>query len=379
MSSNRDKGNSSFWRSNGSNKDKQSAHSGSAQPNSSSAFRSGWGRPPSSSDRPTAGSGGWGRPSPPPNFACVLIAALLLLPGVTHPIADEFTQDYIQRNHIVDPHTQDDIDRAIAAFNRKHPQKAPAPPEGYTVDHVSHCFNERYELPENLREGFEGFVQSYITKNPKPFSMNLTTAVDRALFRIREELQTKLRKTIPEKDSHPLPAPAPLPLQRPPQPSTRNSNNLFGQLLRFGRPYEIPEHKLIDYLRWWTSLPEIREIAEEPTAADVEYGLKEMLKVISPGAVMFRDVCERGLSPETLGQLTFDKLMRMNRGPKIGQVWAIQSCPDPYDIMKSLSFKEGLAHYRHASSVVYLLSQMARYCTLRALTSRLLGRETCVW
>ena len=86
MSHNRDKtvnqGNSSFWRRHGSSEDQQSATSGNqdrAQPNPSSAFRSGWGRPDSSNpqasgggglrrqpsffDRPAAVGGGLGRPN----------------------------------------------------------------------------------------------------------------------------------------------------------------------------------------------------------------------------------------------------------------------------------------------------------------------------
>jgi hypothetical protein len=238
MSSNGIKENSSFWRPHGSKGDKQSApiSSGWGRPVSSnhpatgggeserppSSFKppaaggSGWGRPPgplsssaavggkwgpSSSNRPAAVGGRWGGPPSPPNFTVVLIAALLLLPGVTQPIADEFTQAYIERNHIVDPHTQNDIDRAIAAFNRQHPQKVPAPPVGYTAEYISHCFHEKYELPENLREGFESFVQSYLVKNPKQFTMMLQTAVDRALLRIHESLSEGNGGQIPERES----------------------------------------------------------------------------------------------------------------------------------------------------------------------------------
>ena len=326
MSSNRDKGNS-FWRRNGSNGDNQSAPSGSAQPNSSSAFKSGWGRPPSSSDRPTAGSGGlgrpsssnpqasggsgWGRqgsfnrpaagggaarPSSPPNFTVVLIAALLLLPGVTQPIADEFTQAYIQTNRIIDPHTQDDIDRAIAAFHRKHQQKAPAPPEGYTPEHVIHCFHQKYELPENLRETFEGFVQSYITKNQKPFTMKLQTAVDRALLHIYEFISKENSGPIPEKDSRPpppAPAPAPSPSLQPPPPHFRNH-----------------------------------------------------------GERILEEVIAHGLSPKTIGHEMFHKLMHMKNGPQSDHIWAFKSCPDPRTLIRALSFKGGVAGISYISCFI---------------------------
>ena len=159
----------------------------------------GWGRPPSSFNRPAAGGGGWGRPPSQPNFSIVLIAALLLLPGVTQAIADEFTKDYVQKNQVVTPHTQDDIDHAIEAFNRQHPQKAPAPPEGYTAEYVSHCFHEKYELPENLRETFDEVVQSYLAKNTKSFAMKLETAVNRALLQIHESFTKENGGPIPEK------------------------------------------------------------------------------------------------------------------------------------------------------------------------------------
>jgi hypothetical protein len=53
---------------------------------------------------------------------------------------------------------------------------------------VSHCFHEKYKLPENLRETFDEVVQSYLAKNPKQFTMKLETAVNRALLHIHESL-----------------------------------------------------------------------------------------------------------------------------------------------------------------------------------------------
>jgi len=168
---------------------------------SSAAVGGGWGRP--SFQRPSAAvGGGAARPSSTPNFACVLIAALLLLPGVTQPIADDFTQSYIERNVIVDPHTQDDIDRALAEFNQQQQQqrqqKPPAPPEGYTVEYVSHCFCDKYDLPDNLQASFDANVSSYILKNPKPFTMKIETAVARALLHIHESLLKENCGSIPE-------------------------------------------------------------------------------------------------------------------------------------------------------------------------------------
>jgi hypothetical protein len=167
---------------------------------SSAAVGGGWGRPNPSSH--SFASGGAARPSSTPNFACVLIAALLLLPGVTQPIADEFTQSYIQRNVIVDPHTQDDIDRALAEFNQQQQQqrqqKPPAPPEGYTVEYVRYCFCDKYDLPENLQASFDSVVQTIINQNPQKYGQKLEAIIERALLHIHESLSKENGGAIPE-------------------------------------------------------------------------------------------------------------------------------------------------------------------------------------
>ena len=128
---------------------------------------------------------------------------------------------------------------------------------------------------------------------------------------------------------------------QPPQPAPqpRNPNNIFGQLLRLGRHLRIPNETLIDYLKWFTSQPHIREIAENPSEEDVNNGYHEMLKAISPGAEMFRNVCKRGLSSETLGSNFFRKLMQMKNGPKHHPVYGIQNCPNLRELIRAFSFK----------------------------------------
>jgi hypothetical protein len=276
----------------------------------------------------------------------------LLITGVTEPIADEFTQDYIERNRIVDPHTQDDIERAIAAFNRQRPRKALAPPEkDFTLEYVSHCFHEKYELPENLRETFDEVVKSYLTKNPKPYTMKLETAVDRALFKIHEFISEENGGQIPEKakraddefqessqPSAPAPAPAPSPIPRPP-PHLRNPNNLFGQLRTFGRSLGIQDHVVVKWLIEYTSRPEICEIAETPRHQNFVEGCDAMVREISPGARMFRDVCDHGLSPETVGTETFKNIMEMRHPPQNGHIWAVPKCPGLRKLQGTLFFK----------------------------------------
>ena len=140
---------------------------------------------------------------------------------------------------------------------------------------------------------------------------------------------------------------------QPPQPAPqpRNPNNLFGQLLRLGRPLGIQNEILIQYIRWWTSLEGIREIAENPSEEDVNNGYHEMVKAISPGAEIFRNVSERGISSETLGPENFRKLMIMKNCPQHHQVYGIESCRNLRKLIYALSFKE-VAGFSHVSCFI---------------------------
>ena len=89
-------------------------------------------------------------------------------------------------------------------------------------------------------------------------------------------------------------AQSPIGLQQP----AHNSFNLFGQLLHRGKDVGISHEKLIPYLKWWTTLPEICDIAEKPSQADVDYGFEEMLKAISQGGLLLRQIVETGELPE---------------------------------------------------------------------------------
>lgn len=70
----------------------------------------------------SVGGGGWGRGSQssspnPPNFAAALLSALLLLPLVTVPIADEFTTRYIASHAPPGTYTDKDIQDVVDYFN----------------------------------------------------------------------------------------------------------------------------------------------------------------------------------------------------------------------------------------------------------------------
>ena len=319
MSLNRGKGNSSFWRRDGSSEDQQSAPSGSGwgrQPgsfNPQASGGSGWGRPPGSSNPQASGGSGWGRqpgssnsqasggsaarPSPQPNFQVVLIAALLLLPGVTQPIADDFTKDYVQKNQVATPYTQDDIDRAIADFNRQDPPKAPAPPEGYTAEYVSHCFHEKYDLRENLREKFEGVVQSYITKNPKPFLMKPTIAVDRALLQIYESLSKENGRPIPENANRDLGKSS----DARAASQAVSQQNLFGEMIQYSKSNlpGINRQNVIDFAKHYTKNVVSQQTSESPTAIDIMHACRALFDSFFDHH-SFNQFRELGICPETL-------------------------------------------------------------------------------
>ena len=244
----------------------------------------------------------------------VLIAALLLLPGVTQPIADRFTQDYIERNRIIDPHTQDDIDSAIAAFNQQHhPQKAPAPPEGYTAEYVSHCFREKYELPENLRETFDEVVQSYITKNPKPFTMKLTTAVDRALLKIHESLSEENGGQIPEKANRDhkeiSDVDKTVTKLEPCHHSQRTSDSLLFQRLMSYRNFLGISHKhAIDFVNHYMSAVSV-QIADSPIRNDIESAYQAMCHAFFPHS-LYASIREHGICSRTVLESTIYYIKR---------------------------------------------------------------------
>ena len=121
----------------------------------------------------------------------------------------------------------------------------------------------------------------------------------------------------------------------------RNPNNMFGQLLVFGRKnLKIREDVLVKWLKEYTVLPHIFPVAENPTHNHIAEGCTVMTDEISPGAVMFRNVRKYGLSPETVGWMNFQKIMGMNHPPQNDHIWALPSCPPPRELQGALYFKK---------------------------------------
>jgi hypothetical protein len=142
----------------------------------SSSFSGGWGRPNSDSRPQASGGGGWGRPQRPP----------AAVGGGWGLASTEASSQKPQQPQ------QPALD-----------QDSAAPEERYTDKFVIHSFNNRYDLSQDELPVLHELVQAYITANPIRYGQLLKDAIERALFKIREHLLTKLGKTIPEKDSHP--------------------------------------------------------------------------------------------------------------------------------------------------------------------------------
>ena len=165
----------------------------------SSSFGGGWGRPNSDSRPQASGGGGWGRPQHTPTAASGgwSRSSFQRSPAAVgggwgrRPASEEASTQQPQQPQ--QPQLEETSEQT-------------APPEGYDYEFLLYAFNQKYVLPEDLSQDdlpdFDNLVIDYIARNPLRYGQKLKDAIDRALLKIHEELQTKLRKRIPEKDSH---------------------------------------------------------------------------------------------------------------------------------------------------------------------------------
>lgn len=156
------------------------------------------------------------------------------------------------------------------------------------------------------------FAKHYASSIPEIWYQFPQSEVDQALIVFQESHRL------------PAPAPAPSPPPRPQQPSQpRNPHNLFGQLMAVAKQWNLPRDLLLSWLKWYTRQPHIFQTAENPTHEEFIIACTEMERQISPGAQIFRDVCEHGLSPETVGPKTFHELMESRNAPHSDHIWAV--------------------------------------------------------
>jgi hypothetical protein len=127
--------------------------------------------------------------------------------------------------------------------------------------------------------------------------------------------------------------------RREPVPQKYRPSSLFSRLRQIGSNVGISYPTLIDYLKWLTSQPENREIAENPTSADIDKFAKQMLNEISPGAIKFRNIGENGISPETVGLSDF-KIFKIKGFAN--KYWVFEDCPDIQSVQKACCRNVGM-------------------------------------
>jgi hypothetical protein len=169
-------------------------------------------------------------------------------------------------------------------------------------------------FPKNVvQEALADFIRQYVPPEPRP-----------------EPRSERSSGTRPER----RPERRPEPVQNPHNPSS-----LFSRLKQIGISVGIPHRTLIDYLKWHTSQPENLEIAQTPTPADIDRFAKQMLNEISPGAIMFRNVVENGISAQTVGLSNFIIFKKKGFAHRF---WVFENCPDIQIVQKACCRNVGM-------------------------------------
>ena len=167
----------------------------------SSSFGGGWGRPPSDSrSQASSGGGGWGRPhyAPATGSGGWGRSSFQRFPAAAsggwgrRPASEEAsTQPLQQPQEPQEPQLEQETSEQTA------------PPEGYDYEFIMFSFNKKFNMPKDLSQDdlpvLNNLVMDYIHRNPLRYGQKLNDAVDRALLKIHEDLQSKLRRTIPQK------------------------------------------------------------------------------------------------------------------------------------------------------------------------------------
>jgi hypothetical protein len=64
-----------------------------------------------------------------------------------------------------------------------------------------------------------------------------------------------------------------------------------------------------------------------------------MVQEISPGSIIFRDIRDHGLSSDTVGTETLNKILMMIHPPQDDHIWAVPKCPSLRKLQGTLFFK----------------------------------------
>jgi hypothetical protein len=166
----------------------------------SSSFSGGWRRHNSDSRHQASGGGGWERPQ----YASAAASGGWGRSSFQRP-QDAVGGGWGSRLPSTEDSSQKPQQPQQPELEQEQScQDSAAPAEEYSFDSVRHAFKEKYVISfQDDLPVIEQNVQNYITANPLKYGQPIKLAIERALFKIHEELQTKLGKTIPEKDSCP--------------------------------------------------------------------------------------------------------------------------------------------------------------------------------
>jgi len=115
-------------------------------------------------------------------------------------------------------------------------------------------------------------------------------------------------------------------------------NKLFGQLLANGKSWCIEYPALIEFLKRYTSQPDIQAFADNPNEKQLKAGIEEMQRVLPfPGKTLFESVLSNGISPETIGRNAFEQFM--GHRPPNGYMWAFREFPHPKVVQARMCFR----------------------------------------
>lgn len=128
-----------------------------------------------------------------------------------------------------------------------------------------------------------------------------------------------------------------------------NPDNLFGKMLGLSKSLNIIDRdELIQYLKWYTTLPDIAPFAETPDAQQISDAFSAMRDNIAPLSKVVKHIETEGITEETVGPRTFEIFNRHTK-PFPELMWVI-----PYFTGDLKSLQQSLC----TGSLVCLLAGM---------------------
>lgn len=128
-----------------------------------------------------------------------------------------------------------------------------------------------------------------------------------------------------------------------------NPDNLFGKMLGFAKSLNIIDRdELIQYLKWYTTLPDIAPFSETPNSQQISDAFSAMRDNIAPLSKMVKHIEIEGITEETIGPRTFEIFNRHTK-PFPELMWVI-----PYFTGDLKSLQQSLC----TGSLVCLLAGM---------------------